>query len=77
MAFFIGPNVRKAVQEGRADFMPVFLSDLPRLIQSRRIPIDVALLQVSPPDERGYVSLGVSVDIVRAAVASASLVIAE
>lgn len=77
VAFFIGPNVRQAVNEGRADFMPVFLSELPRLIESRRVPIDVALLQVSPPDARGYVSLGVSVDIVRAAVASASLVIAE
>ncbi|HET7545522.1 MAG TPA: GNAT family N-acetyltransferase [Polyangiaceae bacterium] len=77
LAFFIGPNVRAAVQEGRADFMPVFLSELPRLIHSRRVPIDVALIQVSPPDSRGYVSLGVSVDIVRAAVASASLVIAE
>ncbi|MET0794574.1 MAG: GNAT family N-acetyltransferase [Polyangiaceae bacterium] len=77
VAFFIGPNVRAAVHEGRADFMPVFLSELPRLIQSRRVPIDVALIQVSPPDSRGYVSLGVSVDIVRAACASASLVIAE
>jgi acyl-CoA hydrolase/GNAT superfamily N-acetyltransferase len=77
LAFFIGDNVREAVQAGRADFMPVFLSELPRLIQSRRVPIDVALIQVSPPDARGYVSLGVSVDIVRAAVASASLVIAE
>ncbi len=77
LAFFIGPNTREAVRDGRADFMPVFLSELPRLIQSRRVPIDVALIQVSPPDRRGYVSLGVSVDIVRAAVASASLVIAE
>ncbi len=77
LAFFIGANVREAVQAGRADFMPVFLSELPRLIQSRRVPIDVALIQVSVPDARGYVSLGVSVDIVRAAVASASLVIAE
>jgi acyl-CoA hydrolase/GNAT superfamily N-acetyltransferase len=77
LAFFIGPNVREAVQAGRADFMPVFLSELPRLIQSRKVPIDVALIQVSPPDSRGYVSLGVSVDIVRAAVASAELVIAE
>jgi len=77
LAFFIGANVREAVQAGRADFMPVFLSELPRLIQTRRVPIDVALIQVSPPDSRGYVSLGVSVDIVRAAVASASLVIAE
>src|SRR4051812_34821930 len=77
LAFFIGANVREAVQAGRADFMPVFLSELPRLIQSRRVPIDVALIQVSPPDAHGYVSLGVSVDIVRAAVASASLVIAQ
>ena len=77
VAFFIGANVRDAVQDGRADFMPVFLSELPRLIQSRRVAIDVALIQVSPPDSRGYVSLGVSVDIVRAAVASATLVIAE
>jgi len=53
------------------------LSELPRLIQSRRVPIDVALIQVSPPDGHGYVSLGVSVDIVRSAVASADLVIAE
>jgi acyl-CoA hydrolase len=76
-AFFIGANVRSAVQEGRADFMPVFLSEIPRLIESRRIRIDVALIQVSPPDAHGYCSLGVSVDIVRAAVDSADLVIAE
>ena len=55
----------------------VFLSELPRLIESRRVPIDVVLLQVSPPDARGMVSLGVSVDIIRAAVNSARLVIAE
>lgn len=76
-AFFIGPNVRGAVQEGRADFMPVFLSEIPALIRSRRLQIDVALVQVSPPDDHGYVSLGVSVDIVRAAVENADLVIAE
>jgi acyl-CoA hydrolase/GNAT superfamily N-acetyltransferase len=76
-AFFIGQNTRKAVQEGRADFMPVFLSDIPRLIASRRVRIDVALIQVSPPDAHGYVSLGVSVDIVRAAVDAADLIIAE
>jgi acyl-CoA hydrolase/GNAT superfamily N-acetyltransferase len=76
-AFFIGPNVREAVQKGRADFMPVFLSELPELIRSRRIRVDVALLQVSPPDRHGFASLGVSVDIVRAAVDSADLVIAE
>lgn len=76
-AFFIGANVRSAVQEGRADFMPVFLSEIPRLITSRRVRIDVALIQVSPPDAHGYCSLGVSVDIVRAAVDSADVVIAE
>jgi acyl-CoA hydrolase/GNAT superfamily N-acetyltransferase len=76
-AFFIGPNVRTAVQEGRADFIPVFLSEIPSLISSRRIRIDVVLIQVSPPDRHGYSSLGVSVDIVRAAVDAADLVLAE
>lgn len=76
-AFFIGANVREAVQEGRADFMPVFLSEIPALLRSRRIRVDVALVQVSPPDAHGYMSLGVSVDVVRAAVDTADLVIAE
>ncbi len=76
-AFFIGANVREAVREGRADFMPVFLSDIPQLIRSRRVRVDVALVQVSPPDAHGYVSLGVSVDVVRAAVDSAERVLAE
>ena len=76
-AFFIGPNVRSAVQEGRADFMPVFLSEIPELIRSGRVRIDVALIRVSPPDRHGYVSLGVSVDVVRAAVDTADLVLAE
>jgi acyl-CoA hydrolase/GNAT superfamily N-acetyltransferase len=76
-AFFIGANVREAVQEGRADFIPVFLSEIPSLITSRRVRIDVVLIQVSPPDRHGYASLGVSVDIVRAAVDSADLVLAE
>jgi len=76
-AFFIGANVRDAVWEGRADFMPVFLSELPALIRGGRAPIDVALVQVSPPDDHGFCSLGVAVDIVRAAVDTARLVIAE
>ncbi len=76
-AFFIGPNVRQAVQEGRADFIPVFLSEIPELIRNRRVRIDVALIQTTPPDAHGYVSLGVSVDVVRAAVDSADLVLAE
>lgn len=76
-AFFIGANVREAVQEGRADFIPVFLSEIPELIRCRRVRIDVALIQTSVPDSHGYVSLGVSVDVVRAAVDSAELVLAE
>ncbi len=75
-AFFIGANARAAVQEGRADFTPVFLSEVPDLIRGG-LPLDVALVQVSPPDRHGYCSLGVSVDIVRAAVDSARVVIAE
>lgn len=76
-AFFIGANVRQAVQEGRADFMPVFLSEIPLLITSGRIRIDVALVQVTPPDRHGFVSLGVAVDVVRAAVDTADLILAE
>ena len=76
-AFFIGANVRSAVQEGRADFMPVFLSEIPHLITSGRVKIDVALIQVSPPDRHGFVSLGVSVDIVRGAVDTATIILAE
>ena len=77
VAFFIGSNVRSAVQEGRADFMPVFLSEIPLLILNGRVKVDVAIIQVSPPDRHGFCSLGVSVDIVRAAVDTASLVLAE
>ena len=77
VALFIGDNVRKAVQDGRADFVPVFLSEVPRLLGSTRMRVDVALVQVSPPDASGCVSLGVSVDVVRAAIDAATLVIAE
>jgi len=76
-AFFIGPNVRTAVHEGRADFMPVFLSELPALIHSRRLHIDVALVQVSPPDMHGYCTLGTSVDAAKAAADYARLIVAE
>jgi acyl-CoA hydrolase/RimJ/RimL family protein N-acetyltransferase len=76
-AFFIGPNTRAAVQEGRADFTPVFLSEIPGLLRSGRAPVDAALVQVSLPDAEGFASLGVSVDVVRAAVDSARVVIAE
>lgn len=76
-AFFIGPNVREAVHEGRADYTPVFLSQIPELMRRRRIPIDVALVQVTPPDRFGFVNLGVAVDVVLPAIETASLVIAE
>jgi acyl-CoA hydrolase/GNAT superfamily N-acetyltransferase len=76
-AFFVGANVREAVAEVRADYTPVFLSEIPRLFRSGRMPIDVALIQVSPPDAHGYMSLGVSVDIVKSAAESARHVIAQ
>ena len=76
-AFFIGPNVREAVHEGRADYTPIFLSQIPQMIRSRRVPVDVAFIQTSPPDSFGFVNLGVSVDVVLSAVECASLVIAE
>jgi len=76
-ALFVGPTNRQAINEARADYTPVMTSEIPRLFRERVIPIDVALIQVSPPDRWGYVSLGVSVDITRAAVECASLVIAQ
>jgi acyl-CoA hydrolase/RimJ/RimL family protein N-acetyltransferase len=76
-AVFIGANVRTAVHEGRADYTPIFLSQIPDLMRSRRLPIDVALIQVTPPDRFGFVNLGVSVDVVLPAVECAKLVIAE
>ncbi len=76
-AFFIGANTRDAVNEGRADYTPVFLSEIPRLFRDARIVIDVALIQVSEPDIHGYCSFGVSTDIVKSAAESAKVVIAE
>jgi acyl-CoA hydrolase len=76
-ALFIGPNARDAVNEGRAQYIPVFLSDIPRLFRRRAIPIDIALLNVSPPDAHGFCSLGTSVDVTLAAVESARLIIAQ
>ncbi|MCP4250166.1 MAG: acetyl-CoA hydrolase/transferase family protein, partial [bacterium] len=76
-AYFIGPNVREAVAAGRADYTPIFLSEIPELFQSGRVVIDVALISVSPPDEHGYCSYGVSTDIVKAAAESAHVVVAE
>ncbi|MCA9849082.1 MAG: 4-hydroxybutyrate CoA-transferase, partial [Dehalococcoidia bacterium] len=76
-ALFIGANVRQAVQEGRADFTPVFLSDIARLFADGTLPLDVALIQVAPPDEHGYCSFGVSVDVARPAAGLAKYVVAE
>jgi len=74
---FVGPNLREAVQEGRADYLPVFLSEVPKLFRSGLLPLDVALIQVSPPDRHGFCSLGVSVDATRAAVQTARTVVAQ
>jgi len=76
-AFFIGPNVRDAVNEGRAEYTPIFLAELPDHIRSGRLKIDVAFIQVAPPDRYGYCSLGVSVDVVKAGAETAAIVIAE
>jgi len=76
-SFFIGSNVRDMIQEGLGDYTPVLLSDIPVLFHSGRLPLDVALIQVTPPDMRGKVSLGISVDVVRSATENASLVIAQ
>jgi 4-hydroxybutyrate CoA-transferase len=76
-ALFIGPNVRRAVQEGRADFTPVYLSEVPRLFRSGLLPLDVALIQVSAPDQHGFCSLGVEVGCTLTAAQLAPTVIAE
>ncbi len=76
-SFFIGNNTRETVNTGSADYTPISLSDLPALINSGIVPIDIALIQTSLPDEHGFLSLGVSVDMVKAATDKASLVIAQ
>ena len=76
-SLFIGKNVRKAINEGRADFIPCFLSDVPIMFRRNIIPIDVALIQVSPPDKHGFCSLGVSVDATKAAIEMARDVVAQ
>lgn len=76
-ALFVGANTRAAVREGRGDYIPVFLSEIPGLFRNKIIPLDVALITVSPPDKHGFCSLGTSVDVSRAAVQSAKTVIAQ
>ena len=76
-SFFISSNIRDVIQEGFGDYTPILLSDVPKLFDSGSLPIDIALIQVTPPNIHGRVSLGISVDIVRSATENASLVIAE
>lgn len=76
-SFFIAQNVRNIIQEGLGDYTPIHLSDIPRLFNSGQLPLDAALIQVSPPDEHGLCSFGVSVDIIKSAADNASLVIAQ
>jgi len=76
-SFFIADNVRDALQKGIGDYTPIFLSEIPAEFESGRIPIDVALITITPPDANGLCSLGVSVDIVKSAAANAGYVIAQ
>ncbi len=76
-SLFTGPNLRRSVSEGRADYIPVFLSDIPRLFASRMIDLDVAIVQLSPPDAHGHCTLGPSVDAALAATVHARTVLAE
>lgn len=77
VSLFTGSPLRSAVAEGRADFVPIFLSDIPGLFLSGNVPLDVAVLQVSPPDRHGMCSLGTSCDAAKAAATTARVVIAE
>ncbi|MBI2440483.1 MAG: GNAT family N-acetyltransferase [Lentisphaerae bacterium] len=76
-SFFITENIYGLIREGLSDYTPTFLSDIPHLFNSGKLPLDVALIQVTPPDEYGLCSLGVAVDVVKSAIANASLVIAQ
>jgi 4-hydroxybutyrate CoA-transferase len=76
-ALFIGPNARKAVNEGRADFVPVFLSDVPALFRTGALPLDAVFVNATPPDAHGFCSLGVSVEAMHAAVDAARTVIVQ
>lgn len=75
--FFLTPLIQTAVAAGRADYTPCPLSDVPSLFGGHLLPVDVALIQVSPPDEKGYVSLGISVDVAKAAIKAAKTVVAQ
>lgn len=76
-SLFVSDNVREAVNDGRADYVPIFLSEIPILFKRNILPLDVALVQVSPPDKHGFCSLGVSVDVAATAIKTAKYVIAQ
>ncbi len=76
-ALFVGGSTRKAVEEKRADYTPCFFSEIPRLFRNRILPVNVALIQVTPPDDEGFCSYGVSVDYTKVAAESAYVVIAQ
>ncbi len=76
-SFFVAPNVRDIIQQGLGDYTPIFLSEIPRLFSSGQLQLDVALIQVTPPDKDGWCSFGVSVDIVKSAAENARLVMAQ
>jgi acyl-CoA hydrolase/GNAT superfamily N-acetyltransferase len=76
-SFFLSSNVREGIVRGRGDYVPIFLGEIPSLFKTGRIPIDVALIQTSPPDKNGNLSLGISVDIVKSAVENSLHIIAE
>jgi acyl-CoA hydrolase len=76
-SLFVSQNVREAVNDGRGDYVPIFLSEIPILFRRGILPLDVAVVQVSPPDKHGYCSLGTSVDIALSAVKAAKHVIAQ
>ena len=76
-SLFVGANLRSSVASGSAEYVPVFLSEIPTLFRSGALPVDVALVQVSPPDRHGWCTLGVSVDVSKAAVDTARIVIGQ
>lgn len=76
-SLFVSANIRQAVNEGRGDYIPIFLSDIHQLFDSNMMPIDVAMLHTSLPDKHGYCSLGTSVDVARAATRNAKRIIAQ
>jgi len=76
-SLFVSQNIREAVNDGRGDYIPIFLSEIPNLFRRNILPLDVALVQVSPPDKHGYCSLGVSVDVAATAIKCAKHVIAQ